>query len=50
MQNQSQGRIRWDLDWFRPSRRVIALRPVLLYYVVEKLVTPGELRANNFIV
>jgi hypothetical protein len=36
---------RWDqshvntkhgvLDWFRPSRGVIALRPVLIYYVIE---------------
>jgi hypothetical protein len=23
---------RRDLDWFRPSRRVISLRPVLMYY------------------
>jgi hypothetical protein len=25
------------LDWFGPSHRVIALRPVLMYYDVEKL-------------
>jgi hypothetical protein len=25
------------LDWFRPSCGVIALRPILLYYAVEKL-------------
>jgi hypothetical protein len=23
------------LDWFRPSRGVIALRPILMYYAVE---------------
>jgi hypothetical protein len=23
------------LDWFEPSRGVIALRPVLMYYVIE---------------
>jgi hypothetical protein len=28
--------IRHDvLDWFGPSRGVIALRPVLMYYVIE---------------
>jgi hypothetical protein len=37
MQYQSRGWTWWVLDWFRPSRRVIAIRPVLLYYAVEKL-------------
>jgi glucose uptake protein GlcU len=23
------------LDWFRPSREIIALRPVLMYYAIE---------------
>jgi hypothetical protein len=44
MQDQSQGRRRRDLDYFMPSRSVIALRPVLLYYAVEKLVVVDELR------
>jgi hypothetical protein len=38
------------LDWFRPSQRVMPLRPVLLYYAVEKLVTSDELRAATYIV
>jgi hypothetical protein len=49
-QNQSQGRTRWDLDWFRPSQKVIAIYSVLLYYVVKKLVASDELRAATFIV
>jgi hypothetical protein len=49
MQDQSRGRTRWDLYWFRPSWRVIALHPVLLYYAVEKLVAPDELRAATYI-
>jgi hypothetical protein len=43
MQDQSQGVTQRGLDWFMPSREVIALRPVLLYYVVEKLVASDEL-------
>jgi hypothetical protein len=31
------------LDWFRPSQRVIAMHPVLLYYVVKGLVAPDKL-------
>jgi hypothetical protein len=50
MQDQSQGRTRQDLDWFRPSRRVITLRPILLYYAVERLVAPDELRAATYII
>jgi hypothetical protein len=38
MQDQSRAGTQRDLDWFKPSRGVIALCPVLLYYVVEKLV------------
>jgi hypothetical protein len=49
MQDQSQGGTLIDLDWFRPSRRVIALRPVLLYYAMEKLVAPDELWATTYI-
>jgi hypothetical protein len=49
MQDQSQGRTWRYLDWFRPSRRVIALRLILLYYIVEKLVAPDELRAATYI-
>jgi hypothetical protein len=37
MQDQSRGWTRRVLDWFRSSRRVIVIHPVLLYYVVEKL-------------
>jgi hypothetical protein len=40
---------RQGLDWFRPSRRVIALRPVSMYYAIEKLVVPDELRAATYI-
>jgi hypothetical protein len=50
MQDQSRGGIRRDLDWFSPSQRVIVLRLVLLYYVVEKLVASDELRATTYIV
>jgi hypothetical protein len=25
----------WVLDWFEPSRRAIALHPVLIYYAIE---------------
>jgi hypothetical protein len=32
------------------SQAVILIRPVLLYYVVEKLVTPDELWADTYIV
>jgi hypothetical protein len=41
---------RRGLDWFRSSRRVIALRPVSLYYAVKKLVVPDELWAATYIV
>jgi hypothetical protein len=41
---------RRDLDWFRLSRRVIGIRPVLLYYAVEKLVAPDELYTATYIV
>jgi hypothetical protein len=37
------------LDWFRPSRRVIALCLVSLYYAVEKLVVPDELWGATYI-
>jgi hypothetical protein len=37
------------LDWFRPSQRVIDLRPVSLYYAVEKLVAPDELWVASYI-
>jgi hypothetical protein len=37
------------LDWFRPSQRVIDLRPVSLYYVVGKLVAPDELWVVTYI-
>jgi hypothetical protein len=40
---------RRDLDWFRLSRRVIVLHPISLYYAMEKLVAPNELRAANYI-
>jgi hypothetical protein len=49
MQDQSQGVTQRGLDWFMPSREVIALRPVLLYYVVEKLVASDELWAATYI-
>jgi hypothetical protein len=49
MQDQSRGGIRRDLDWFKPSREVITLCQVLLYYVVEKLVAPDELHAATYI-
>jgi hypothetical protein len=48
MQDQSQGGTQRGLDWFMPSREVIALRPVLLYYVVEKLVASDELWAATY--
>jgi hypothetical protein len=38
-----------DLDWFRPSRGVIALRPVLLYYAM-KFDAPDRLQVATFIV
>jgi hypothetical protein len=41
---------RRGLDWFRPSRRVIAICPVSLYYAMEKLVALYELRAATYIV
>jgi hypothetical protein len=50
MQDRSQEGTRQNLDWFRPSRGVIDIRPILLYYAVEKLVTPDELRAATYIV
>jgi hypothetical protein len=40
---------RQDIDWFRPSRKVIALRSILLYYAMEKLVAPDELRVTTYI-
>jgi hypothetical protein len=40
---------RRGLDWSRPSRRVIAIHPVSLYYAVRELVTPDELQAATYI-
>jgi hypothetical protein len=40
---------RQDLDWFMLFRRVIAIRPVLLYYTVEEFVTTNELRGTTYI-
>ncbi len=40
---------RQDLDWFMLSRRVIAIRSVLLYYAVEEFVTTNELRGTTYI-
>jgi hypothetical protein len=40
---------RQDLDWFMLSRRVIAIRPVLLYYAVEEFVTTNKLRGTTYI-
>jgi hypothetical protein len=37
------------LDWFKPSRRVIALRLVSLYYTVGELVAPDELQVATYI-
>jgi hypothetical protein len=35
-QDQSHVNTRHDvLDWFRPLRRVIVIRPVLIYYAIE---------------
>jgi hypothetical protein len=42
-------KVRQDLDWFRPSQKVIALHPVSLYYVVGELVAPDELWAATYI-
>jgi hypothetical protein len=50
MQDQSQGGTWRDLDWFMPSQIVIALSPVLLYYVVERFVAPDVLRAAIYII
>jgi hypothetical protein len=41
---------RQGLDWFKPSQRVIALRPVSLYYAIEKLVAPDVLWDATYIV
>jgi hypothetical protein len=35
MQDQSQGGAQRDLDWFKPSRGVTAIRPVSLHYTVD---------------
>jgi hypothetical protein len=40
---------RQDLDWFMLSRRVIVIRPVLLYYAVEEFVTTNKLRGTTYI-
>jgi hypothetical protein len=40
---------RGDVDWFRPPRGAIGLRPVSLYYAVGKLVKPDKLRAATYI-
>jgi hypothetical protein len=40
---------RQGLDWFRPSRGVIALHPVSLYYAMGKLVALYELQATSYI-
>jgi hypothetical protein len=40
---------RQGLDWFSHSREVIALRPVSLYYAVEKLIATYKLRAATYI-
>jgi hypothetical protein len=37
------------LDSFGPSQRVKAIRLVLLYYAMEKLFAPDELRAATYI-
>jgi hypothetical protein len=37
------------LDWFKPSWRVIALHPALLYYAMKRLVAPDELWAATYI-
>jgi hypothetical protein len=42
-------KIRRGWDWIRPSQRVLTLRPVSLYYAVEKLVVPDELRDVTYI-
>jgi hypothetical protein len=48
-QDQSQEKHNDVLDWFMPSQRVIVLRPVSLYYALEKLITPDELRVTTYI-
>jgi hypothetical protein len=48
-QDQSQERHGDVLDWFRLSQRVIALHPISLYYVMEKLVALDELRVATYI-
>jgi hypothetical protein len=50
MQDQSQRATQRFLDWFKPSQRVIALRPILLYYAVEKLVALDELWVATYII
>jgi hypothetical protein len=40
---------RQGLDWFKPSRRVKVICPILLYYAVEKMVVPDELQAVTYI-
>jgi hypothetical protein len=40
---------RKDSYWFRPSRSIIAIHPVLLYYAVEKLIALDELWAATYI-
>jgi hypothetical protein len=37
MQDQSRGWTQQSLDWFRPSRGVTTIRPILLYYAMQKL-------------
>jgi hypothetical protein len=50
MTTQDQSRkTRRGLDWFRPSRRVIALRPVSLCYVVKKLAVSDKLWIATYI-
>jgi hypothetical protein len=38
-----------SLDWFRPSRGVIVIRPIFLYYTV-KFDAPDELWATTYII
>jgi hypothetical protein len=43
-------KIRRGLNWFSLSQRIIALRSVSLYYIVENLVAPYELWTTTYIV
>jgi hypothetical protein len=50
MQDQFQKGTQRDLDEFRPSRRVIIVHPVWLYYAMEKLVAPDVLQVASYII